>query len=99
LELDASECCALLLGLDDTGGFAINVEQIVSKAEAAFKRELPKRNAAGRVDVGLGKVANRPPGSAEQSVDFLPRLLFWLRRQDYVCSGIDDDGNRNMADA
>lgn len=78
LSLDAGQCGALLLGFDDAGGLAIEVEQVVGAAVAGFEREFAQRDAARGVDVGLGDVEHAPACRAEQTVDVLPGLLFWL---------------------
>ncbi len=55
LVLDADQRHAGLLGLDDAGGLAVHVEQVVGVAVAAVERELADRDAAGGVDVGVGR--------------------------------------------
>ena len=96
LDFDAGKGGAQLLGLDDAGGLAVEVEQVVGKAAAGFEREFAQRHAAGGVDVGLGDVENLPACRIQQAVDLLPCLLFRLRHA-AVRSQVNDNGNLSMA--
>jgi hypothetical protein len=65
LDLDASERRAPLLGFDDAGGPAIDVQQVVGKAVPGFEREFAQRDATRGVDVGRGNVLHRPAGGGQ----------------------------------
>ncbi len=79
LEFDAGQRGTLLLGFEDTGGPAVDVEQVIGETEAGFEREFAQRDAARGVEVGLRHVTDMPTRLGQQPVDFLPCLLFRLR--------------------
>jgi len=76
LDLDPGERRALLLGFDNTGGLAVDVEQVVGEAVPGFEREFAQRYTPGGVDVGRGDALHRPAGSGQELVDLLAGALF-----------------------
>ena len=75
LDLHPRKGRALLLGLDHRGGLAVDIEQVVSDAEARCERELADGDPAGGMNVGGGDVLHCPAGSREQAVDLVARTL------------------------
>lgn len=71
-----------LFGFDDACGLAVDVEQVVGETVARVQGEFTQGDAATGMDVRLVDIEDLPAGQRQQLVDLLPRLLFWLRRQD-----------------
>lgn len=64
-----------LLGLDHADSLAVDVEQVIGKAEAGGKRKFADRHATCGVQIRSGDITNVPTGLAQQLVDVLPRGL------------------------
>ena len=75
LVFHAAQRDALLLGLDDAGRLAIDIQQVIREAVAG-QRELADRHAARGVDAGLVRVLNVPAREAEQPIDLFAGALF-----------------------
>jgi len=71
LGLDAGQGGAGLLGFDDAGGPAIDVEEIVGGAVARFEGELPDGHAATGVEIDGARILHGPAGRDEGGVDRL----------------------------
>jgi hypothetical protein len=79
LEFHAREGGALLLGLDEAGGLAFHIEKVVGEAEAPFQRKFAQGNASRGMQIGGVNILHGPTGGGEQTIDFLPGLLFVAR--------------------
>jgi hypothetical protein len=76
LRLDPGEGLAGLLRLDDPGGLAVDVEQVVGEPVPALQRELPQRHAPAGVDAGVAGVLHEPAGALEVDVDLAAGVVF-----------------------
>ena len=70
---DAGEECALLLRFDHARGFAIDQEEVVTRA--GLEGSFTNRDAPTRERVELPVVLNQPSGRDELLVDLLASLL------------------------
>jgi hypothetical protein len=57
---DAGQGGADFLGLDDAGGFAVQVEQVIGEAVALFQGELADGHALRCAEIGLAPVLDGP---------------------------------------
>jgi hypothetical protein len=89
LRLDPGEGFAGLLRLDDPGGLAVDVEQVVGDAVAPLQRELAKGHAPAGVDARRVGVLDDPAGAAEVLVDRASGVVF----------GPEHGGRRGLARA
>jgi hypothetical protein len=80
LHFHAREGGALLLGLDDAAGLAVDVQQIVGKAKAGVEGKLADGHAWGGVDVGIRHAAHMPTRCGEQRINVLTGAGFWRHR-------------------
>jgi len=71
LHFHAGEGAPRLLGLDHTRRPAVDIEQVVGKPISRVEREFAQRHAAGRMDVGIGHVADMPAGLLQQRINGL----------------------------
>ena len=69
LNFDCDEGNALLLGLDYSGGVAVDVEEVVGKAVSGGEWEFADSDAAAGFDVDVVAILDEPTGGGEQAVD------------------------------
>jgi hypothetical protein len=75
LRLDAGERLAGLLGLDDAGGLAVDVEQVVGDAVPPLQRALAPGDPAAGVEARRVGVLDDPAGAAEVVVELASGLV------------------------
>src|ERR1019366_9055267 len=69
LDFDCDEGNSLLLGLDDSGGVAVDVEEVVGETVAGGEWELTDSAAAASFDIDAIAILNEPAGGGKQAVD------------------------------
>jgi hypothetical protein len=75
-QLDAGEGSALLLGLDDTRRFPINIEEVVCVAMTGLEGKLPDSNTSPCRDVCRLRVLHHPTCQGQGCVDVLSCSFF-----------------------
>ena len=73
--------CSVFLGLDDAGGFAVNVQEVIRKAMTGLQGKFTNRYPPGRVNIRFRGIAYRPARLGQQAIDPLACCLFRMRRQ------------------
>jgi len=77
LELHTGKRRTRLLGLNDGGCLAVEIQEVIGGSESVCKAKLANCYSTTRVDVGFGQVGDSPTGSLKQPVDVGACSLLW----------------------
>ena len=78
LNLDAREGHTLPLGLDDTGGLTVHVQQIISKTMARLEWKLSHHHPARGADIDRIRITNMPARGTQKLIDGLAGFLLGI---------------------
>jgi len=74
----AREGHTLPLGLDDTGGLTVHVQQIISKTMARLEWKLSHHHPARGADIDRIRITNMPARSTQKLIDGLAGFLLGI---------------------
>jgi len=80
LDFDFDKGHARLLGLDDSGRVAVDIEEVVGETVSAGQLEFADGDSASGLDVDTVAILDQPTGGGQEAVDVSAGAVFWLAR-------------------